>query len=167
MGLNEKETERMEALKHEHDAQSPVWALQIGEALLRTAAHHTASLNAQHKSQGIKLTPLSLLYATMDHGGRVSQKTLTERFPYSVQAMTLALNSLEKSKLIERETDTDDKRANYICLTSAGLDCIQRALRYRKEYYDQLTELLTEEEATMLVATLNKIDQFYRKRLIS
>ena len=165
MTLNEKDKERLEALKRDHDAQSPEWALKIGGALIRTSAHHTSSLNAQHKSQGIKLTPLSLLYAAMDWGGRVSQKTLMARFPYSTQAMTLALNSLEKKGFIERETDADDKRANYICLTEKGLDCIEEALVYRKKYYDKITELLSEDEATALVATLDKLDQFYRKQL--
>lgn len=167
MAFNNESFHRIQQLKLRHDNQCPEWALVIGETLLRTAAHHTTCLNARHKNQNIKLTPLSLLYAAVDGGGRVSQKALADQFPYSAQAMTLALNSLEKDGYIEREQDPDDKRANYIVLTEKGLDCISSALDVREPYYDQLTRLLTEEEATALVNTLNKLDHFYRTSLIN
>lgn len=165
MTLNEAAAARAWELKQRHDSQCPQWALVIGETLLRASAHHTANLNARHKKLNIKFTPLSLLYATVDKGGRISQKTLAERFPYSAQAMTLALNSLERDGYIEREQDTKDKRANYIVLTDRGLDCVEEALSLRETYYAQITRLLTEEEATSLVATLNKLDRFYQSSM--
>lgn len=165
MALNNDYMDKLSTLSQRHDSQCPPWAIEFGETLIRTSARHTASLNARHKKQGIKLTPLSLLYAIMDHQGEASQKDLAEHFPYSMQAMTLALNWLEAGGYIERRPDQTDKRANLIALTEKGVDCIDEALDYREEFYKTFMSMVTEEEISTVIQVLNRIDDFYRSTL--
>lgn len=165
MALSKEYMDRIEALSERHDSQCPPWAIEFGDTLIRSSAHHTASLNARHKKQGIKLTPLSLLYAIMDHKGVASQKDLAAHFTYSAQAMTLALNWLESQGYVERQTDESDKRANLICLTEKGVDCIDKALDYREEFYATFLTIATEEEIKTVIRVLKRIDEFYSNNL--
>lgn len=79
----------------------------------------------------------------------------------SSPTVTQIINGLEKSGLVERNIDPDDRRAVKIKLTPAGLEATAKA---RKAFTDQflgLIEFLGEEESAHLADLLLKVHDYF------
>ncbi|MEW6265821.1 MAG: MarR family transcriptional regulator [Thermodesulfobacteriota bacterium] len=61
-------------------------------------------------------------------------------------AMTGLIDRLEKSGLVTRNTDTDDRRALFIGITPAGLEEARRAGRIIRRVNDEIKTVCSEQE---------------------
>lgn len=71
--------------------------------------------------------------------------------------MTGVLATLEKENFIERETDPEDKRINYVCLTTRGKKHLVKMLPEYFKYHCGLSEVLSAKEKKQLIELLEKL----------
>ncbi|MGW4129660.1 MarR family winged helix-turn-helix transcriptional regulator [Amycolatopsis japonica] len=112
------------------DGALDVSALQVVGRLFRTAGHGQAAVVEA-------LRPFSLSYADFDvlntlrrrdDPGGTHPRDLAETALITSGAMTARLDRLERSGLVKRHSDPEDRRAVRIRLTKAGADLAAKAL---------------------------------------
>lgn len=135
---------------------------EINMLLTTLSVSQANAINRIHASQKIKLTPLSLLYDIVEKGGMTTQTELAGRFPYTKQAMTLAIDSLVENGLVFRQVSESDHRVKHIIITDKGLDVVKKAFPLRSEFYDQFAKILSDEDFENLLTSLRKINRFYQ-----
>ena len=126
------------------------------------SVNQSNAINRIHAVQKIKLTPLSLLYEIVEKGGSTTHTELAEHFPYTKQAMTLAIDSLEADELVYREVSEADRRVKNIIITDKGVSLVKEAYALRNDFYERFAQLLTWEEREQLLEYLRKINHFYK-----
>ncbi|GAB7007425.1 MarR family transcriptional regulator [Nocardioides sp. AN3] len=89
---------------------------------------------------------------------RMSGTELAAESLLSSAGITFRLDRLEKSGLIERIRDTDDRRVVYSQLTQKGLGVIDRAIVTHLEREHALLEGLSERDVTALTGLLRKLE---------
>jgi DNA-binding MarR family transcriptional regulator len=118
----------------------------VGEALygLVTAA-------VRHGSREISLTSASTL-GTLERTGprRITELAAVEGV--AQPSMTVLVTGLERSGLVERQTDPSDRRVVLVALTGAGADYLRRRRRAGAEVFAELIDKLPPEEAASLMA---------------
>jgi MarR family 2-MHQ and catechol resistance regulon transcriptional repressor len=72
-------------------------------------------------------------------------------------SMTVAIDRLERKRLVERRKDDRDARTRIIHLTEAGCALIEPAFRKHAEVMNQLGEILTQEEREEAIRLLKKL----------
>lgn len=154
--------EQIETLNEEYGSQYAL-ATEVNHLLTDVAANQTAAINALHKHQKMKITPLSLLYDIITHGGTSTQTELSDYFPYTKQAMTLALNYLEEQELVVREPDPSDRRIKNISITTKGLEVAAASMEIRHSFYEKFAQVLSKEESETLCDLLGKVNNFYQQ----
>ena len=147
--------------KAQHHYNAYPLATRLNMLITTAAANQSNAISRIHRNQGLKLTPLSLLYDIVAHDGSTTQKELSDHFPYTNQAMTQALNYLEKEELVVRTRDKTDRRVKHIVITDKGLSVTKDALLIRDSFYQRMTECITAEEAETLITLLKKLDDFF------
>jgi DNA-binding MarR family transcriptional regulator len=82
---------------------------------------------------------------------------------YSSGGMTHCVDRLQKKNLVERRPNPDDRRSVLVCLTDAGRELAEVAMRGRLAALDELLHPLTQDERTaidgalrMLASTLHR-----------
>lgn len=154
--------EQIEAINAKYGSQYAL-ATEVNHLLTDVAANQTAAINTLHKHQKMKITPLSLLYDIITHGGTSTQTELSDYFPYTKQAMTLALNYLEEQELVVRQPDPADRRIKNISITTNGLEVAEASMEIRHAFYEKFSHVLSKEEAETLCNLLGKVNVFYQQ----
>ncbi|MEH7110206.1 MULTISPECIES: MarR family winged helix-turn-helix transcriptional regulator [Bacillaceae] len=75
--------------------------------------------------------------------------------------VTQMINGLEKSGLVERKVDPDDRRAVKIKLTAEGLEAVIKARKTFVENFKGLIDYLGEEDSDQLAELLLKVHQYF------
>lgn len=100
----------------------------------------------------------TLLYLTFVKNG-ISQSELAESLDVSLPRITSILNSLESKQLVEKQTDSEDKRKTIINITEIGKRIV---LSKRQEAIDKISKIveeLDEEEINQYIKVTKKIGQ--------
>ena len=134
----------------------------VNSLLTLLSVSQSNAINRVHAKQGIKLTPLSLLYEIVEHGGMATQTALAERFPYTKQAMTLAIDNLVTDDLVYRQPNKIDKRVKNIIITPKGMSLVKEARDIQRDFYDRFAQVLTWEEMSVLLDLLRRVNNFYK-----
>ena len=87
----------------------------------------------------------------------MSASELARAIVLTTGGMTPVLDQLEARGLINRQVDTEDRRARRITITEKGKSLIGRALEQRLARHRALNAALTVEEREMLSAILRKL----------
>ena len=87
----------------------------------------------------------------------MSASDLARAIVLTTGGMTPVLDQLEERGLINRQIDTEDRRARRITITEKGKSLIGRALEQRLARHRALNAALTVEEREMLSAILRKL----------
>ena len=74
------------------------------------------------------------------------------------------LAKLEKSGLIVRTENPDDRRTTYINLTNQGQILAEEAMMQRKKRHKEMFSCLTEDEKSTLLALLEKVNADWQQR---
>jgi DNA-binding MarR family transcriptional regulator len=128
------------------DPASAADRMAVGEALygLVTAA-------VRHNPREISLTAAS----TLSTLGRTGPRRITELAAVEGVAqpsMTVLVTGLERSGLVERQTDPSDGRVVLVALTEDGADYLRRRRRAGAEVFAGLIDKLPDDEAAALMA---------------
>lgn len=153
--------EKIAQVQQDHDEQHAL-ATKVNMLLTNIAVSQSNAINNLHREQGLKLTSLSLLYDIIERGGSSTQKELADYFPYTKQALTLAVDHLEKEGLVVRDQDQEDRRVKHICITEKGLEMSRQALEIRHGFYEKMEKVISAAEAETLVELLERLDRFYK-----
>lgn len=94
---------------------------------------------------------------TLGHLGPMLIGELTRKQLVCAGNMTVVVNNLEKEGLVERKTDTKDRRATHVRLTSRGKRVFDKIFPRHAEYVADLVSVLTEDEQVELGRLLKKL----------
>lgn len=97
------------------------------------------------------------LLAALEEFGPASQAALGRRCGIDRSDVVAMLNELTDRKLVERTTDTADRRRNTVALTPAGTRQLRRLDELLAEVQDQLLAPLTTDERDHLARLLRRI----------
>lgn len=140
-----KKDELVKELFGNNDSIQRIWKIQFHKIL---------------KDEGISFSQMSVLYLAK-HKSPLKSVDIANYLQITPSATTQLLEYLENEKFIERYSEPNDKRANYIKLSRKGLAKSAKINKKRMEFFRQITESLTEEELSSLSKIYKKIiDQF-------
>ncbi len=124
--------------------------------LLKTG-HELLSLDSQVLSSlGTRQGRFSLLLLANKHDAPTAAE-LAEDTGVTRATITGLLDGLEREGLIERRTDSEDRRAVRVHLTPLGLVLLEKVKPAYCQWFSQVVANLTENERQQLVGLLTKI----------
>lgn len=98
----------------------------------------------------------TLLYLTFVQDN-ISASKLAESLEVSLPRITSVLNSLESKKLIERKSDSEDKRKTVVSITDVGKKLVLSKKEEAVEKISKIIERLDEEDINQYIALARKI----------
>lgn len=122
-------------------------------------------VNIGLKKYGIGQTTLGIMYLLVTHGGSMTPTDLSKKIFRTKQAITLAVDSLEKGGLVTREPIGGDRRTRRIKITRKGLDLVKETMADRRELIFSVMSCLGQEEMEQLSTTLKKVRRNLRKQM--
>lgn len=113
-----------------------------------------------------KMTPLFVMIrlkkANPQGGMRVSE--IAASVGITVPAVTQIVTSLEKSGLVHRAMDPEDRRAVRVMLTPKGEAMLDPALKSYDDSFAALIEYLGSADSEKLLELLTKVERFFADR---
>lgn len=113
-------------------------------------------MNEKMKDQNFSNMSVPYLMMVYKNDG-ICMKELTSHICFDKANTTRAIRDLEKKELINRVTDTSDRRKNKIFITEKGKETIKKIKIYHKEWQDKIIRNIKEEEIEKLNEILMKI----------
>lgn len=104
-----------------------------------------------------------VLKTLLRSGGEMTQRELLDEMSISSASLSEVLGKLERAELIRRERSEADKRQLEIVLTDAGGELARRMVDDDREFEANALSILTDEEKRDLVATLDRIFDYWRE----
>lgn len=123
--------------------------------LMRATETLNNRLNRHHAEADLTVSQFGVLEALL-HLGPLNQKTLGEKLLKSGGNITMVIDNLEKSGLVERNQDPSDRRSMVIELTEKGRQVI-------KEYFPQHLERLKNEFSVLSDQELEELGRICKK----
>jgi DNA-binding MarR family transcriptional regulator len=118
---------------------------------MRSWAHHA-------KSVGLSMPQFSIMMQLYKRGAcGISQ--ISENFEVTNAAASQLVDKLVQSGLIERTEDPKDRRAKHIQLSAKGRALIEKGIRGRYHWLDQLAENLSEKERAQTAEALKVLTE--------
>ena len=121
----------------------------------------------QEMSYTGKLIHLSILQIQtlvfLKQNKEVSMGDIAEGFRIELSSATSLLNKLYDLKLVERRTDSDDKRLVKISLTDKGTTLLKEAMGERKKKLQKILSYLSEKEQFDLLTILETLNNRLHK----
>lgn len=96
--------------------------------------------------------------------GPPTQQGLAVFFQINESTVTRALNKLEEKEYIEKHPDYENKRKNYVKVTSKGAEIAKEVMDYDKQWDEICSENLSEKEFEEFKTTLKEIYSTIVKR---
>jgi DNA-binding MarR family transcriptional regulator len=129
---------------------------RLAEAALLVSRNHLEPLFARY---GLQQGEFDVL-ATLRRSGAPYALTPTQLYDATMVSsggMTNRLDRLEKSELIERRPNPDDRRGTLVILSKKGLELIERAVPAHLENEFQLMSCMSQDEQHQLNGLLAKL----------
>lgn len=124
--------------------------------LMRATDSLNNRLNRHHADANLTVTQFGVLEA-LYHLGPLNQKALGEKLLKSGGNITLVIDNLEKSGMVERQQDPSDRRSMLIHLTKDGEEFISAYFPQHLELIKDEFDVLSEKELKQLAVICKKI----------
>jgi MarR family transcriptional regulator, 2-MHQ and catechol-resistance regulon repressor len=124
--------------------------------LLKTSKHVQSYLGKDMASYGLNPTEFVTLEILLNKGPQTIQ-SISERILMPNSSLTYVIENLLGKKLISKKTNSKDKRAFVIDLTSSGKDLITRLFKRHEQTIEELFNVLSDEEINVVASNLKKI----------
>jgi len=132
---------------------------KLGEALWCTHLDHVRAL--EQLVEGSRARGESGLLLYLFHVGQpMFPGTLTERLGLTTGRIANILKSLERSGLVERTPDREDKRRVLVALTPRGEALARAQNQAAVDFHAKLVSHLSEAEAQQFIALIQRIALF-------
>jgi DNA-binding MarR family transcriptional regulator len=123
--------------------------------LARASALSNAAGNAALAELGLKVRSYSVLELAGNEG-RTSQREIADFLRLDPSQVVALVDELQRAKLVDREPDPRDRRANVIVATPLGIDLLAKARAKVRTAVQTLHSDLTENERETLAALLRR-----------
>lgn len=90
-----------------------------------------------------------------------NMSTVAKAIDVTVGTLTIGINGLVKKGYVIRERGTADRRVVYISLTDKGLRAYRHHEQFHKNMALSIMDRLDEDEAVILVRSLNKMTDYF------
>lgn len=156
IGASEYESlARAAAIELYPEVNSPAMALCFN--LIRAANRMTTDMEVSvHRPMGISFAGYRLLF-TIKSVGQVNPNELARLSSVSTASIASLLNTLEKSGLVTREPDPEDKRKTVVQLSDEGEQMLAELFQINNQREQAWAAGLTETEASILAQLLRKL----------
>ncbi|EGD54909.1 MarR family winged helix-turn-helix transcriptional regulator [Gordonia neofelifaecis] len=137
-----------------------VSALQVFGRLHRSYLLYQTSLGGLFAEYGLNMASFDVL-ASLRRAGppyRMTSGELAKTMLVTTGGVTLRVDRLEKTGLVERKRDPDDRRIVYVCLTTTGLRVIDQAANAHFSNELRLLESLSDEDRNSLSQLLRRLE---------
>ncbi len=135
-------------------------ALKICAELMRTGSGLLATFDTVLGKYGLSQGRfLTLIVVSRTPGKELYPSSLAEKLGVKKATMTGLLVGLEKDNLIERASDSLDRRKIGIRLTANGRQLLDKMLPDYYRYMAKLTANLSENERQTMISLLGKVNQ--------
>ncbi len=125
---------------------------------------HRKLLKSKLSELEIAITPLHFeIINLVDKEGPLHAKIIGDRLQVSKAQMTQLLTRLEQMKLVQRNTDSQDRRANIISLTDKGRVMVKE---FKETILNNLREtlaVLSAEELSIMTDSLKNLQQILQR----
>jgi DNA-binding MarR family transcriptional regulator len=118
-------------------------------------------LQAVSQNTAIPYAQLELL-ATIKHTQPISFKNLAQQLCVSPGAVSQMAESLESAKLIQRETDPNDRRIVHLSITKKGDRLLGDLTKQRQRAMKSAMEILSNEELEIWARVQQKLLQYFQ-----
>jgi DNA-binding MarR family transcriptional regulator len=136
---------------------SPVVVDGGGRSVVGRVAARGRSLVAKAIArEGLKLPHHAVLAAVSEYGP-VAQADLVRRLDIDAKDLVLLLNHLEKTGLVVREPDPQDRRKNAMTVTPAGVRTLERCAELAERANAELLAPLSAAEGQQLLELLTQV----------
>jgi len=131
------------------DSNSKKLALTTYTKLMRAAESATSRTSKVMTAAGLTISQFGVLEA-LYHKGPLCQRDIAAKILKSSGNITLVIDNLEKSGLVRRERDSEDRRFLTVHLTDAGTELIARVFaEVEAAIVADFATLTTEEQETL------------------
>jgi DNA-binding MarR family transcriptional regulator len=114
------------------------------------------------------LTHLSILQIQalifLSQNKKVSMTDIAKQFNIELPSATSLLNKLYDQKLVERKTETSDRRLVIIVLTESGKKLLEQAVKARKEKVEKILSYLSDTEKKDLLNIFKTLGEKLQKQ---
>jgi DNA-binding MarR family transcriptional regulator len=147
---------------HRAPASSPAdLAIDQIQASLQVIARSISQVRVHERllqSAGVRLdrAGAAALYKLHLHGDAIRVTVLAEMLGVDAPTVTRKIQQLERDGLVVRHADPDDGRASRIRLTAAGRRTLERVLKARRAWLEQLVDGWEDEELARFGALLGR-----------
>ena len=117
------------------------------------------AINRRYKKMNLELTPMhaKILLHLASSDKKLCQKDLENLILCNKSTLSSIISTMEKNKLVTRETSKQDSRINYLLLTDRGMEMIDFLKKDKKVIEDNLNEGITEEEYQTFLKIVDKM----------
>ena len=117
------------------------------------------AINRRYKKMNLELTPMhaKILLHLASSDKKLCQKDLESLILCNKSTLSSIISTMEKNKLVTRETSKQDSRINYLLLTDRGMEMIDFLKKDKKVIEDNLNEGITEEEYQTFLKIVDKM----------
>ena len=138
-----------------------VSALAVFGRLHRTYLQYQSSLSTLLARYDLNNASFDVLTALRRSGSpfRMTSTELSKTMLVTTGGVTLRVDRLEKSGLVERKRDPDDRRVVYVCLTTTGLSLIDDATTAHFQNELRLLSGLDDEQRRQLARLLGVLEE--------
>lgn len=141
---------------HFQGTADEIRVLDVYIKLARAADAITQRINRHLKEDGLTVSQFGVLEA-LYHLGPMCQTELAGKILKSTGNLTLVIDNLERSGLVERQRDTVDRRFVTVRLTPAGHDLIAGIFPDHVAGVVETMTILTAEEQEQLASLCRKL----------
>jgi len=135
--------------------ESPALIEDMSFLLARASALSNAAGNAALAEFGLKVRSYSVLELAAS-GTRTSQREIAEFLRLDPSQVVALVDKLQRAKLVAREPDERDRRANVIVATPLGVETLESARARVRAAAESLHGDLTADERTTLTELLRR-----------
>ena len=131
-------------------------------------SHHSLRLLAERSiaNTGLCLSYFGALEALM-HKGPLTITEIQDKVILASGSMTVAIDRLEKMRLVVRKSTAKDRRARVVQLTPEGKRVASASFEKHAKDLEQVASILSEKDKTQLYESLKKLGLFAAESLSS
>lgn len=109
------------------------------------------------KAQGASFARMRLLYF-VHKSGTARSVDIGEALGYAPRTVTMAVDALERDGLVQRVTDSSDRRVKHISVTDAGAKLVREVEPAKEIFIEQAFGILDQAESETLHRLMTKLN---------
>ena len=129
---------------------------KVFSSMFKIHRHQFHALYSVFDQYGIHPGQIPMIFKLFKHK-ELNQKELAEKTCVKPSTITIMLRKMEKSGLIEKKTDKNDRRIYIVSLTEKGSDIVKKLSSLIENLEENSLKGISEEEQDILFRLLDKI----------